>query len=304
MNPFRRSQEWRIGYLRGTLASLLKDQGPVVWLDPSDPHRRFWADPFAFLVDGEAYVLCEEFDYWRHRGRIVCIRLPAPDGEVVPEVAIERPYHLSYPFVFEADGSHFCIPESAAARRVDLYRMGDAPWEWSMERTLIDGISLLDPTLVEWNNSWWLFGTAAGKDKGADLHIWSAKHFTGPWHPHQHNPVKSDARSSRPAGRFLILGDRLIRPAQDCSKSYGARVVLNEIVSLSHDRFEERVTSVVEPHPDEPYSEGLHTLTSAGDYLLIDGLRIGIKWLDFASRLRRGVRKLLDVTVRIDVRNF
>ena len=40
-----------------------------------------------------------------------------------------------------------------------------------------------------------------GGEAHDELHLYSAPGILGPWKPHPRNPVKSDVRSARPAGR-------------------------------------------------------------------------------------------------------
>jgi hypothetical protein len=103
------------------------------------------------------------------------------------------------------------------------------------------------------------------------LHAWHAPDLFGPWVPHAGNPVKTDVRSSRPAGRPFVHRGQLYRPAQDCSRTYGGAVTINRVVRLSPTAFEEETIAVVEPYVDSPYPYGVHTLSTAGEYTVIDG---------------------------------
>jgi hypothetical protein len=95
----------------------------------------------------------------------------------------------------------------------------------------------------------------------------------GPWLPHALNPVKTDARSARPAGTPFVVAGRLYRPSQDNSRIYGGRVVVNEVEVLTPDDFAERRVGFVQPWPGSPYPDGLHTLSAVGGRTLIDGNR-------------------------------
>ena len=166
-----------------------------------------------------------------------------------------------------ADGSR-CI----AVRR--------QPDELEREGVLIDE-PLLDPTLYEDSDGrWWLFGTMAAEHAhhGSDLlYLWSADGPLGPWEPHPRNPVVADARRARPAGALFVEGGRLIRPAQDCSGSYGRAVVLCEVERLSGDEYRERVVGRIDPS----WSGGLtgtHTLNRDGDVVVLDGLGWRRRW--------------------------
>ncbi len=108
-----------------------------------------------------------------------------------------------------------------------------------------------------------------------DAGIWYADDLLGPWRPHDGNPVKTDVRSSRSAGTPFAHEGHLYRPTQDCSRTYGARVVLNRVNKLTPEEFVEE--AVREISPIAPYSDGVHTLSSCGEMTLIDGKRVVIR---------------------------
>jgi len=80
-------------------------------------------------------------------------------------------------------------------------------------------------------------------------------------------------RSSRPAGAPFTVGDRLYRPAQDSSRTYGGRIAINQIRVLSTSEFEEETIAYLEPDPHSEYPDALHTLSFAGEYAVVDGKR-------------------------------
>jgi hypothetical protein len=79
-----------------------------------------------------------------------------------------------------------------------------------------------------------------------------------------------------------------MRPAQDCTKTYGGAVVVNRIVTLSETQYEEVPVRRIEPIA--PYRQGLHTLCPAGPYTLIDGKRWRFHPLDPLRKLLSGRR--------------
>jgi hypothetical protein len=87
--------------------------------------------------------------------------------------------------------------------------------------------------------------------------------------------LKVDAASSRPAGRPFWDGDRLVRPAQDCSTGYGAAVVLNEVTRLDESGLVESVLGRLSL-PRSRYSQGSHTLSASADGWVVDGRRTGV----------------------------
>jgi hypothetical protein len=103
------------------------------------------------------------------------------------------------------------------------------------------------------------------------LHIYYSATPLGPWKPHQRNPVKSDVRNSRPAGRLFYWNGELYRPAQDSSQRYGYAMTINRVVRLTPDDFVEEEVSKVLPHWRKDL-RGTHTLNICEDLTVIDCL--------------------------------
>lgn len=258
---------WNIGIIYEPINNLLSSRPEVHWLPEPAPDR-FLADPFAIKVGNSLFILCEEFNYHTGKGRIVSIEL-TDEGVSAPRVAIEPQHHISYPYLIENNGKIYCVPETRSAQEIALYEAEVFPDRWSKVTTLVNNFAGLDATVFQYRGRWWLAST----DSQFRLFIWHATDLLGPWISHASNPVKQDASSARSAGTPFTSNGSLYRPAQDCSKSYGKRVVLNRIISLSPLRFEELRAAIVEPYRDGPYPNGVHTLSSAGEYTLIDGRR-------------------------------
>lgn len=206
------------------------------------PPGYFYADPFPFDHKGQEHLFFETYDYATKRGRIDWA-LVGPDGALGPvEPVLTRPYHLSYPFVFEHEGEVYMIPETASARRIELYQAVDFPRRWRLVGPLIEDISATDATLFQHDGRFWMLATVGGNGASSwdELHGFHAPSLFGPWTPHGQRPLKMDARSARPAGRLINEGGRLLRPAQDCSTGYGQGLVLNELEVLNETEFKER----------------------------------------------------------------
>jgi hypothetical protein len=264
-------EEWNVGIIQQPISNFLKSNNKpnICWL-PTPDRGKFLADPFGLIRDKRIFILCEEFDYSRRKGRIVSYA--QSDGKTFsePRVAIDLPIHMSYPYLLESEGEVYCIPETLQAREISLYRADDFPYRWTKVATMVKDFAGVDPTIFEYEGQWWLTCSRGGS--WTDLFVWFASDLMGQWKPHAANPVKRDITSSRPAGTPFVYEGRLYRPAQDCLRSYGGRVVLNRIVKLTTEEFEEERVITVEPSK-EPYLDGLHTISSVGDMTLIDGKR-------------------------------
>jgi hypothetical protein len=103
------------------------------------------------------------------------------------------------------------------------------------------------------------------------------------------NPVKTDVRSSRPAGAFVRVDGELYRPAQDCALRYGSAIAINRVVALDEQRFREEVAFVLRPDPNGPFPDGMHTINGLGDVTVIDGQRLSFE--PFAALADRRARR-------------
>jgi hypothetical protein len=88
--------------------------------------------------------------------------------------------------------------------------------------------------------------------------------------PHPRNPVVSDARSSRPAGRPFVRDGCLYRPSQNCCPHYGYGFNISEVTKLTETDYEERVLSRVEPVWDGNIVS-THTINYEDGLTVIDG---------------------------------
>lgn len=284
-----RLDQWAVGLVRAPAESLAGGGRPagVRWL-PEPSRRAFQADPFARpRDDGGLDLLVETFDHRRGSGDLDWLTTDAEGIVTGTGPAIHRPEHQSYPYLFDWQGAVYCQPETAAAGTSRRYRALAFPARWAEEEAAALPAGLVDGTVFEHDGRWWLLGGLAGRGARMQLYAWHAETPLGPWTPHARNPVKCDPRSARPAGRpFRDEEGRLIRPAQDCARGYGRAVVLNRVTVLTPGEFAEEPAGRLEPDPDGPYPEGLHTLCPAGGWTVIDGKRS--RWQPLKPLLRFG----------------
>jgi hypothetical protein len=266
---------------------LAKDYRPQIqWL--RDRSAEFLADPFVFRLPDSRYVMCERLDATR-TGFISCLKIEA-DGKVLEERPVIRSAsHLSYPYVFEHDGTWYMVPESAQERCVALYRGVDLPYTWERVATLIEGVATCDNTILQHNGLWWLFCTDVSRDACLNLFLYHARDLLGPWQPHVANPVKTDIRSCRPAGMPFLSFGQLYRPAQDCARAYGDAITFNRVTALSEHEFSEELVSTFHRDLAAKSSHGAHTISYSDGVMAIDS-----KTVVFASPkvIRRRLGKL------------
>lgn len=237
------------------------------------PQSCFWADPCLFSYDGKKYIFFEELPYQTHKAHISVMEL-AEDGKLSePTVVLQKDYHLSYPFVFEDNGEIYMIPETSGNKTVELYKATNFPFEWKFEMNLMENLHAVDATLHFDGEKYWLFVNIK-ENKGASAWdelflFYSDTLHTKDWRPHPLNPVVSDVRTSRPAGKLFISNGKLYRPSQDCSCAYGYATNLNEIVTLTEYDYKEKLVKKLLPDWNDKL-KGVHTLSVEGNMAVID----------------------------------
>jgi hypothetical protein len=233
---------------------------------------RFYADPFLVKRDGTNHLFFEDYRFTEGRALISCAEVGAEGTLSEPVEALRRPYHLSYPFLFEHDGYMYMIPETRQNRTVELYREDKFPTSWSLVAILLKDIFAVDATIHQADGKFWMFvGLSNGKYSSCDeLGIFHAESLLGPWNPHRSNPVISDVRRARPAGALFYQDGKLIRPSQDCAKAYGYALYFSEVIVLNEMEYREIPLGRISPEWTRD-NLGTHTYSRTDDFEVIDG---------------------------------
>lgn len=271
-----RKDIWRPAILEAPLGEIVA-RGSIDgiarhWL-PRMGSFQFLADPFGFWRDGRLNVFVEAYDYRHRLGTIEVLVYDADYVLLERRPVLIEPWHLSYPYVFEAEGEIWMLPEGHKSGRQTIYRATDFPFRWEPASTLaLDGLAV-DATPFFHDGLWWLFYTAADReaDKMSALHIAFAERLVGPWHAHPANAVRRDRGGARPGGTPVTVDGVIVLPVQDCTATYGGAIRPLRIDMLTTDRFDATLGSPIRPPADAaPFTEGLHTLAAAGDVTLVD----------------------------------
>ncbi len=244
----QRLKQWQIAYHFTDAHETRPRFERLRYLEP--PEGRYWADPIAVEHQGRYFIFFEEaITATDSGGRVMAIEVfeNAEPGAV--RVVIERPYHMSYPFVFDWNGVLYMLPETAERGTLELYRCESFPFKWSLDRVLLEDIRAFDATLFLQNDRWWMFVSIGepGASSDDELHLfWSTTPF-GPWTAHRRNPVVSDVRCARPAGPLFSSDGQLYRPSQDCSVAYGHSIVINRVDVLDEHAYQETPVDRIAP---------------------------------------------------------
>ena len=294
-----RKDIWRPGIIHAPFDAILAagsiEGFACTWLPPVGSFR-FLADPFGLWREGKLHVFVETYDYRDRIGAIEVLTYDADFRLIARADALHEPWHLSYPTIFEAEGETWMLPEAHRSGGLTLYRAVDFPTRWEAARRIeLDHVAV-DATPLFHDGLWWLFYTSASckPDKTSALHIAFAERLAGPWTAHPMNPVRVDVTSSRPGGTAQVIGGQVVLPVQDCCFTYGGAIRPLRFTTLTPDRVEaEASAQITAPAGFTPYTEGLHTLSAAGDFTLIDVKRTELSAHGLSIEIKREAGKLL-----------
>ena len=281
-NKFFCVMQWNIGLTKDNIHTVLRDKKntlSIKWL-PVNNVIISVADPFIFKsAGGGINILYEDFsmvDINRY-GTIKLIKTNSNFEPIFNKQILDVKTHLSYPSIFVEDGKTYVIPESRQSGEVACYEY-DFSTDNLFNKKVISHLPLLDPTILKYNNKYWLFATYGDhKFEHSKLYIYYADSLLGPYQPHKMNPVKNDLNGSRPAGNFIISDGNIYRPAQNCSDYYGKSLSFNKLIKLTETEFEEEHHLELLQREDSRFNGGIHTINMVDDVVVVDGIRMAFK---------------------------
>jgi hypothetical protein len=292
------SPHWRVGWRFNDGPGVMETGalGGGRWEILPDQSSGFSADPFPIGWRGRNCIFYEWFDYTANKGVIYGQSFDTHGPVGKPFLALEEPWHLSYPFLIEEGGELYMMPEASISGAVTLYRCVEFPRKWERVSQLLTGIEAADATIFRHDGRFWMTSVIRDGVGGYSdtLAIHHAQNLFGPWEPHALRPVMIDARYARPAGAVVERAGALWRPVQQCSAGYGKGLALARIDTLDPENFSQSIMRMISPGRYWPGNR-LHTLNRSGRLECIDGAILTPKPLllrklmhDVVDRARRG----------------
>lgn len=224
---------------------------------------RYWAaDPHLFEEGGKTWVFAELYDRVLRRGVIGCCYI-TENGASPWKVAMNMPFHLSYPHLFRKEDGIYMIPESYVGNEIALYKAVDFPYHWERVKPIKENCVAVDTTRIPWNGSTWLL--TQDEDSGLTL---MTEDGTKSWSITKNDPM------TRPAGPVFVHNGKLLRPSQDCSDGYGRAVRFHEVLEVGDGIYREKFLCEIRPEQitsDLKFpAEGIHTYGQTEKYEVID----------------------------------
>ena len=214
---------WEIAYRRAAGERIVGAKGVAEFRFLPATARYWYADPFLFEYAGKTYLFVEMFDNRIERGAIGCAVWE--DGHfTAPAVVLEESFHLSYPLVFERDGTVYMMPETREDGCIQLYRAVEFPTRWEKDRVLVKIKDAVD-TVMHGD----VLLTSIVTDPPRMMTRLERYDLTsGAALPG--NPVTPENQISRGAGRIFTQDGATLRPAQNCTDAvYGAGLIFYRI---------------------------------------------------------------------------
>lgn len=229
----------------------------------TSPENYYYADPHLFKFCSRTYLFFEEYDY--KKGVISCIVIDKDLNLSKPVKVLERPYHLSFPFIFKDDKNIYMVPETSSNSCIEIYKATQFPYQWSLFQTLLKDFWASDTVIIEENGIWWLFTSIGNVNNLTILYTYDLN--SGTWHNHPYN--NTNKICGRMAGGIFRYDNKLIRPVQCCCPKYGYSVILYEIEVLSRTEYKEK--EICRKYANwKKNLLGTHTYSIADDLLIVD----------------------------------
>ena len=208
--------------------------------DVDDVTARFVADPFMIKVGDIWYMFFEVLNDGTGLGEIGLATSFDGLDWTYNGIVLREGYHLSYPFVFEHEGTYYMIPDISGVPGVWLYKAVGFPFEWEYVSTLVDGRNYADANVFNYNGKWWMFAGEGWSSPGkGNCYLFYSDDLLSGWIEHPRSPVVvDDAGKARPGGRsFVFDTNRIVRIAQKDDVIYGQRVRAFEVDLLTETEY-------------------------------------------------------------------
>lgn len=260
-------RRWTIGFLQNSIESVIRGEKlKVQWMQHNYKDRWF-ADPFVLDVDDSyVYVLAEEYYMPIKRAYIAKLTIDKKSKTLIDTTPILKlNTHLSYPAIIRNGKEIFVYPESGQSGKLMLYRY-DSKAEKLLEQEELLAEDVGDATCTNLFGEDLLFCTKPPLYNDNILYVY---HKESGRFVCTEKIVFND-NIARMAGDFFTLNGKIYRPAQDCNKSYGNGLVIQE-VNYHNDKWDFKdIHRYYSPNPEYPL--GIHTLNQHKGIIVVDSV--------------------------------
>lgn len=274
------AESWNVAWRMKAKGTLLSDKETEFFVIPNS-FFSWAADPFLFKYGEETYIFAELYDYISRRGTLGYCKLEV-QGVTKWKKVVQESYHLSYPFIKQVGDEIYIIPESGAAKTLYAYRAVEFPDKWEKVQVIRENVLYGDTTPFMWNEHPFAL-TYDVEDKYKlvllDLENDCRDRLVG----------EDTLNIQRPAGAVFRVNGEIMRPAQNCTHTYGEGLVFYKIKFDGEQQYTE--TEVARIYPEDlnlsrkMIKDGMHTYNATDSFEVIDIKTRRFNILNFICRL-------------------
>jgi len=272
-----------------------KKQNEPKWKKIIPASSLFQADPFIVFKDDKYYVFYEELKFENWHGYLRAAELDIENKQLINDrVILDLDHHLSYPCVFEENGTYYMIPESGDSHSVDLFECTSFPYEWRKKKTLINNIQAVDTTPLKKDGHWYLFTSERieGASYDDELSIYkSSDLLNAPFEKLYDQPVITDVQNARMAGHFIEKDGDIYRVSQNCGKRYGHQANINKVIQIEGG-YKEELVDTIKPGKG---ALGFHTYNQANDIVIGDMEVIRLDWASLKRFVGGNLKRFFEI---------
>lgn len=286
--------EWNVGFMQTSPHSITtsKKLPEVNWLNHQF-HDRWFGDPFILEVnETHILLLVEEYRYKDHKGRISLLKVDKKTYclDDIRTVILE-PTHLSFPIYYHKGQEVYIYPESGESGKLKTYRFDSESCTAKLCDTIVDD-PISDAVIVDGKEGTYLFAIKWPEPSTNEMLVYIKD-------GNRYELLKTllfGNKIARNAGSWFMVGDKMIRPAQDCDRRYGHALIFQE-VDLSNMKFS-TINRFVPT--SKRYDLGIHTFNYLDGIAVVDGYRYRHPWLAHVyAAISNTYHKLIGVDYRI-----
>jgi len=267
---------WKIGYVDNfNIDNFFQNKKikKVTWLNDFNKND-FRADPFCLEYNNSLDILYEGYDYKISKGNLNVMSIDYKTNQIFVKKLLTEQYHLSFPFLFEFNSKHYCIPESYQLNCIQLFEYDIKEKSLIKICNIVENVKAVDTVIFFHDGLWWMFYALEGENVNEYLYLRYTDNIFSEWKEHPMNPVKQSPKSSRMAGKVFTYKDNLYRPAQNCSLTYGGGISICKIEILTTIDYEESLVLELDvkdiSNVKNNNIKGIHTFNVCNDKLVID----------------------------------
>ena len=232
---------------------------------------RWAADPFIISNNGKTYVFAElGTKYYEDRGysfgsigyKRIGVKYPT-----FWHKCIKNKTHMSFPNVFEHNGTFYMIPETYRSNSIFLFKAISFPKKWEEIKTILEG-PFVDTSIFKIDNRVFLLTYRLKcRPFRSELYEMVGDSFV------LHSSIPDRNSDLRLAGQVRVIDNTVYVYTQDCSQSYGKGIILNQLDISEKEHSFKKIENIDCMEFDDFHTKrrlGLHTINFCGEYCCID----------------------------------